>query len=103
MAAIIVQGTTAPLTFQLLENAAPLDLTGLTVTLLLNDAAGTAVTTTGKVAVTGTTTGIVTFTPLATDMTAVLSPYSARWVLTSGSQVSYVPTGYRDIWNVVAT
>lgn len=103
MSAQFVAGTTEPLTFQLLENGVPLALTGYTVTLLLSDRTGAVVLTSGLVAVTSAANGLVTFTPAALTVTAALSPYSARWVLTedANSKVSYVPSGPRDVWNVV--
>ncbi len=99
----IVGGTTTALTFQLLEAGVPINLTGITVSLTLEASDGTAVTTAAKVATVSATLGTVSFTPALADLSSLLSPYTARWKLTAdvGGAISYVPTGYRDIWNVV--
>lgn len=99
---VIVAGTTTALEFQLLEGGSAINLTGITVELLLTDKDGTSVTTTGDVSVTGASTGTVTYTPDSADLDATKSPYKARWKLTDGSgNISYVPTGLRDEWSIV--
>ena len=104
MATEIVEGTTAPLTFQLLEAGEPLDLSGLTVTLSLKDRTGTIVSTAGMVTVTNAIDGEVTFTPAnAGVLVAANGPYFARWTLTtSGGAVSYCPTELQDKWTILA-
>jgi len=100
----IVEGTTAAQKFQLLEAGAPLDLSGLTVTLSLKDRTGTAVSTSNMVNVTDAVNGIVTFTPANSNtLSAASGPYYARWIVTtSGGAVSYCPTDLADIWNILA-
>jgi hypothetical protein len=105
MAVIITAGTTTPQRFQLLEDGVPLDLTGLGVTLLLQDRLGAVVATTAMVAVTVPATGSVEFTPATAGFfTVANSPYHARFVLTNPSTgyVSFVPNGLRDRWIVAA-
>lgn len=103
MAYNIVAETTNSLLFQLLENGIPIDLTGITVTLLLEDRTGTAIAAPGAITVTDNTNGKVKLVPTdATTFTASTGPYFARWKLTDGfGKVSFVPSANRDQWNVV--
>jgi hypothetical protein len=97
----IPAGTTSALTFQLLESGIAINLTAITVTLLLTGSDGIDVLT-GTVAVSDAPNGKVTYTPTATGLDPIKSPYKARWKLVDGGGlISYVPTGYRDTWNVV--
>lgn len=101
----IVAGSTGPLYFQLLDNGIPIDLNDFIITLSLSGVDGAAITTTGDVLVTpaSATAGIVSYTPDSTDLTAALSPFKARWVLTEDTgSVNYVPNSYRDQWDVVS-
>jgi hypothetical protein len=99
----IVQGTTADLRFQLLEAGSPINLLSCTVTLLLSDRFGTAVLSPGTVTITDEETGKVQLAPASTlTFDATKSPYTARWIVTDATgKVSPVPTGPRDIWEVV--
>jgi hypothetical protein len=99
----IVEGTTSPLIFQLLEQGLIVgDLTGVTVTLLLTDRLGAAVSTAGKTATVSAADSTVSYTPGASDINGNLSPYRARWKLTDAQgHVSYVPNDSRDVWTVV--
>lgn len=99
----IVQGTTNNLQFQLLENGAAINLTGITVTLLLEDRTGTTVTSPGTVSVVDATTGKVQLAPTnATVFDPTKGPYYARWQLTDGGGlISFVPSSTRDTWNLV--
>jgi hypothetical protein len=47
--------------------------------------------------------GKVQLTPASTSVfDATKSPYTARWKIVDGStKISYVPTGHRDIWEIV--
>lgn len=98
----IVEGTSSNLQFQLLENGVAINLTGITVTLLLEDRVGTTVTSPGTVTTVDATTGKVQLAPTGTSVFVASSgPYYARWKLTDGSgKVAYVPTSNRDIWNI---
>jgi hypothetical protein len=99
----IVAGTTAELRFQLLEAGAPINLLACTVTLLLSDRNGNAVANPGTVTITDSDNGKVQLVPASiTTFVAGSSPYTARWKIVHNSgAVSYVPTGHRDIWEVV--
>ena len=95
----IVEGWTGELgPFTLKADGTAVDLTGLTVALILRDRSGTAVTTAGDTRVHGTpTSGQVYYRPDAADMTAALSPYSAHWQVTDGSgYVVYFPNAAAD-------
>jgi hypothetical protein len=98
----IIAGTTSPLRFQLLEAGSPIDLTDITVTLLLSDKTGTTVNA-GTVTVLDADTGKVQLAPTDTSVfVAANGPYSARWKLTdASSKISYVPTGPRDVWTII--
>lgn len=97
----LVEGWSAAIPFTLKGDNVALDLTGLTVTLVLKDRQGGVVNTAGKVATITPSAGTVTFTPVDGDLKASLSPYSARFVLTdTNSKVLYVPNGAADEWKV---
>jgi hypothetical protein len=100
----IISGTTALLRFQLLEAGSPIDLSGCTVTLLLSDKTGTAVTSPGTVTIEDATNGEVSLTPTNTAVfDSTLGPYMARWkIVDPSTKVYYVPSSAtRDIWNIV--
>lgn len=99
----IVAGTTASLDFQLLEAGTPMDITGFTLDLLLSDRFGVTISSPGTLSVLDSTAGKVRLDPANTSVfDATKSPYTARWKLTSAlSKVSYVPTGHRDIWEII--
>lgn len=99
----IVAGTTAAIRFQLLEAGAPIDLTGATVTLLLSDKTGTTVTSPGTVSVTTATEGKVQLAPTDVNVfVAANGPYLARWkVVDAGGKIYYVPSGQRDVWEII--
>jgi hypothetical protein len=99
----LVAGTTSDLRFQLLEAGAPINLLGCTVTLLLADRFGNAIASPGTVTIIDEDEGKVQLTPASTSVfDATKSPYTARWKIVDGStKISYVPTGHRDIWEIV--
>ena len=97
----IVEGTTANLDFKLTADGADVNLTGATVTLVLKNKSGTAITTTGDVSVVTPAEGKVRFAPDAADLSADDSPLRARFKVTdASSQVAYYPSGKADIWTV---
>lgn len=104
MAIVTTEGITTPLRFQLLDDGVPIDLSGMTVTLLLQDRLGATVVTTNMVTVVTATSGLVDFTPSsAAFFTVANSPYHARFKLVnSGGGISFVPNGLRDRWIVAA-
>jgi hypothetical protein len=99
----IVAGTTSDVRFQLLEAGSPINLLACTVQLLLSDRLGTVIADPGTVSITDSDEGRVALTPSSTVVfDATKSPYTARWKITDGSgKISYVPTGHRDIWEIV--
>lgn len=104
MAYNIIAGTTADLKFQLFESGMPIDLSGISVSLLLEDHRGVAIRAPGIVSVDVAATGEVKLVPAsATTFVAANGPYYARWQLTDGfGKVSYVPTSIRDVWNIIS-
>ena len=99
----IVVGTTNDIKFQLLDNGAPIDLTGITVTLLLEDRTGTTVASPGTVSVTDATNGKVSLTPTnATVFVSANGPYYARWKLVDFTgKIGFVPSSTRDVWQLI--
>jgi hypothetical protein len=99
----IVAGTTSDIRFQLLEAGSPINLLACTVTLLLSDRLGNTIAAPGTVTITDSAEGKVQLAPASTTVfDATKSPYVARWKITDGSgKISYVPTGPRDIWEIV--
>jgi hypothetical protein len=102
--AVVTEGVTTPLRFQLLDDGAPIDLSGMTVTLLLQDRLGAVVSTAGMVTIITATTGRVDFTPSTIAFfTVANSPYHARFKLVNSTGgISFVPNGIRDRWTVAA-
>lgn len=98
----IVEGTTSEITFQLLEDGSPINLSNITVELLLADRTGTAIANPGTVTVIDAANGKVQLTPAgASVFDSGSGPYHARWKLTAVSgKISYVPSGPRDIWMI---
>lgn len=100
------QGQTAPETYVLEETDAngdlqPVDVSGLTVDLVLKDKTGTLVTTTGDVAIVSGPAGTVKYTPDSTDLDAALSPYSAKFKVTFGDgSIRFYPQGPPMTWKV---
>jgi hypothetical protein len=99
----IVAGTTSDLRFQLLEAGSPINLLGCTVTLLLSDKRGVTIASPGAISIIDADEGKVQLTPTnASVFVAANSPYTARWkIVDAATKVSYVPTGPRDIWEIV--
>jgi hypothetical protein len=99
----IIAGTTSDLNFQLLEAGSPINLLGCTVALLLSDRKGNTIASPGTVSITDSANGKIKLAP--TDTSVFVSdngPYTARWKITDAStKVLYVPTGPRDIWEII--
>ena len=99
----IIAGTTAALKFQLLDAGAPINLTTITVALLLTNHLGVTVASPGVVSITDATAGKIQLAP--TDINVFVpanGPYTARWKLTDGSgKISYLPSGPRDVWEII--
>lgn len=99
----IVAGSNNDLQFQLLNNGTPINLEAITVTLLLEDKDGTAITSPGTVTVVDSTNGTVKLTPTSTAVfVADTGPYYARWQLQDNfGRISFVPSSVRDRWNII--
>ena len=87
----VVEGWTSPLEFTLKQATSsstgydPIDLTGMTVAIVLKDGRGrTVASSTSGVSVTSSTGGVVQYAPQATDFSAARSPYRVRFKLTDG-------------------
>ena len=94
---ILTEGRTGAVPFQLLENGVAKDLTGATVELLLKKRDGTLVDTAGDVSVTNTASGLVSYSPDATDLTYADAPYTGRFKVTDGGgKVFFFPEGNPD-------
>jgi hypothetical protein len=93
----LTEGWTGPLPFTLKADGTAVNLTGMTVTMVLKDNAGNDVTTTGDVVITTAASGLVTYTPDATDLLASGSPYTVRFQVVDGSsQTVFFPNGQPD-------
>ena len=97
----ITEGTTANLDFVLTADGTAVNLTGATVTLVLSDKDGTAISTLGDVSVVTAAEGKVRFAPDAADLSASVSPLRARFKVTdASSQIAYYPSGRADTWTI---
>jgi hypothetical protein len=90
----IVEGWTGPLDFRLLADGSALDISGMTVELLLTAQDGTAIDTTGDTSITDATDGEVRYLPDPTDLDSDDSPILMRWKVTDDlGRVVYHPSG----------
>jgi baseplate upper protein BppU len=97
----VVEGTTVPLQFQLLQNGAPLNVAGTTITLLLTGSDRVPIQN-GPVTIIDGLNGKVQYAPNPSDLSSLKSPYLARFkIVDVNGNAQYVPSGYRDEWNVV--
>lgn len=100
------EGMTAPEEFVLKQGTSStsltaVDLTALTVELSLKNRLRNTVPTTGDVAIVTAASGIVKYTPDATDLDAEHSPYKAKFKVTYGDgSIRYFPQGEAMTWNV---
>jgi hypothetical protein len=95
-----IEGATTSLYFQLLDSGVPIDLNDYTIDLFLTGIDGVTVNVSGDI--TSTFNGVVIYTPGVTDLSALVSPYKARWKLTEDTgAIAYVPSAYRDEWNIL--
>jgi hypothetical protein len=99
----LVEGWTGPLDFTLKADNVPVDLTGMTVELILSGRDSVAINTTGDVTVPTPAVGLVRYSPDAADITVAKSPLNAHWKVTDGGgNVVFFPNGAPDIWKVFA-
>lgn len=104
----IIEGITDPVIVQLTNrdfdtfaDPAPFDASGKTITLELRGADGVLVDTTGKVVWLDSSISKAQFNRGASDLTAALSPYRARWFVTDSATHPYPSTSTPDSWKVV--
>lgn len=98
----LVEGWTGALPFTLNADGVPVDLTGLTVQIVLKDGADTLVkdTTAGISTSSGSTGGVVVFTPSSsgTDFVAARTPYKIRFRVTDAAgKVVFFPNADEDL------
>jgi uncharacterized phiE125 gp8 family phage protein len=97
----LVEGWTGPIDDVLKSNGTPLDLTGLTVELLLQRASGVAIPTAGDVVIVTPTAGVVRYTPDPQDLLAVDTPHTIRWKVTDvAGAITYFPNEAGEVWTV---
>ena len=104
----IVEGWTGALPFTLQADGSPVDLTGLTVKVVLKNAAGTLVKdTTAGITITQTsstgTYGYVEFAPTSSSgdlFVASQTPYRVRFQVTDASKSVYFPNDEEDLIEV---
>lgn len=97
----MVQGSTSPLDYQLLDDGAARNLTGETVAYVLKDKDGATVSSPAS-SVPSASTGKVRLTPAAASFTAALSPYTLHWKVTAaGGEIYFYPDGepiHIEVW-----
>jgi uncharacterized phiE125 gp8 family phage protein len=98
---ILVEGHTGVIDETLKTNGTAVDLTGMTVALLLQTANGTPVPTLGNVTVPSPSAGLVRYSPAATDLVAIDTPHVARWkVIDAGGHIVFFPSDAGEVWEV---
>jgi uncharacterized phiE125 gp8 family phage protein len=97
----LVEGWSSPIDETLKSDGVAVDLTGMTVELLLQKADGSLVDTTGDVSVVTPGSGLVRYTPDAADLLAADSPHVARWKVTNAGKVTYFPNEAGEVWDVL--
>jgi uncharacterized phiE125 gp8 family phage protein len=97
----LVEGHTGVIDETLKTNGTAVDLTGMTVALLLQTADGTPVPTLGNVTVPSPSAGLVRYSPAAGDLVAVDTPHVARWkVIDAGGHIVFFPSDAGEVWEV---
>lgn len=94
----IVEGWTAALPFTLDADDVPIDLTGMTVQIVLRDNRGNTIKDTSSgITVTGTTSGQLEYAPSSVDFLAAKSPYRVRFRVTDAlSKRAYWPSAVEE-------
>ena len=97
----LVEGHTGVIDEVLKSNGTAVNLTNMTVALMLQTAEGGLVDTAGDVMVVTPLEGIVRYTPGPTDLLAVDTPHVARWKVTDvGGKVVFFPSEAGEVWEV---
>lgn len=95
----VVEGWTGALPFTLKADGVAVDLTGMTVSIVLKDALGTSINnSTSGVTVTGSTSGLVEYAPTSSDFVAANTPYKVRFrVVDALAKTVYFPNVDEDL------
>jgi uncharacterized phiE125 gp8 family phage protein len=97
----LVEGHTGVIDETLKSNGEAVNLTGMTVELVLQTAVGALVDTADDVTVPTPAEGIVRYTPDAADLLATQTPHVARWKVTDGNgHVVFFPSDAGEVWEV---
>ena len=89
----IVEGWSAPLDFQLLNDGSPQSLTSMTLTGVAYNRVGLAVDLSSDVTVLDATAGTVRLTPDTGDFVVSGSPYDVRFkIVDNSTQAAYFPS-----------
>ena len=97
----LVEGHTGVIDEILKANGAAVNLTGMTVELVLQTADGAFVDTATDVTVETPAEGVVRYTPDAADLLATDTPHVARWKVTDGNgHVVFFPSEAGEVWEV---
>lgn len=98
----VVEGWTGALPFTLNADGDPVDLSGMTVSIVLKDGLGTTVKDgSSGVSVTNATGGEVEYAPSSSDFVAAKTPYRVRFRLVDGaSKTVYFPNEDEDLIKV---
>jgi uncharacterized phiE125 gp8 family phage protein len=100
----LVQGHTGVIDETLKADGVPVNLTGMSVALVLQTANGVLVDTSTNVSVPSPVAGLVRYTPDAADLLARETPHVARWKVTDGlGAVIFFPSDAGDVWVVQPT
>lgn len=98
----VVEGWTGALPFTLKADDVAIDLTGMTLSIVLKDAKGTVIKDSDVgVTVIESTAGTLEYEPSSSEFVAARSPYKVRFrVVDTGSKVVYHPNGDEDLITV---
>lgn len=98
----VVEGWTGALPFRLDADGEAVDLTGMTISIVLKDADGTVINdTTNGVTVTSATGGAVSYAPSSSEFVARKTPYKLRFrVVDAFLKVVYFPNEDEDLITV---
>ena len=89
----IVEGWSAPLDFELLNDGSPQNLTNMTLSGVAYNRVGVAVDLSSDVAVISATAGTVRLTPDTGDFVVSGSPYDVRFkVVDNSTQIAFFPS-----------
>lgn len=97
----MVEGWTERVKYTLTADGVAVNLTGMTVTLLLYDKDKIPFAYGGSSGIVTAASGIVYFDPLASDLLDANAPYYARWKVVDGAgKVSFFPNSFAERWTV---